>query len=371
MNLIFSRTLKALCTVVVAGVLTACGSSSTYEPFVPTRVVGLGDGYNDPASTVRETGSTTGTVVGQVAAYFGLGSSNVVNQSSTGAKISALAGQIDSVPNGFSSGDLVVIAVGTHDVIGNDPASTVRETGSTTGTVVGQVAAYFGQSNVVNASITGAKISAIEGQIDDVVANHNGFSSGDLVVIAVGTHDVIGNDAVNGTTPITTAEAESASTALFVQVQRLQNLGVKHILIMPILEVSRTPWGRAHNFSGSATTTLNDKVLGKVPSGYNQNPVIYANASSITSQFLLATSTYTYSTFTDTGVDASGVATTPACGAASVSAMAGCDAVDSNSNPVANSAYGTMLFADGIHLTPAGNRWVAQFLFNATSNGWR
>lgn len=297
MNLIFSRTLKALCTVVVAGVLTACGSSSTYEPFVPTRVVGLGDGYNDPASTVRETGSTTGTVVGQVAAYFGVGPSNVVNQSSTGATISALAGQIDSVPNGFSSGDLVVIAVGTHDVIGND--------------------------------------------------------------------------AVNGTTPITTAEAESASTALFVQVQRLQNLGVKHILIMPILEVSRTPWGRAHNFSGSATTTLNDKVLGKVPSGYNQNPVIYANASSITSQFLLATSTYTYSTFTDTGVDASGVATTPACGAASVSAMAGCDAVDSNSNPVANSAYGTMLFADGIHLTPAGNRWVAQFLFNATSNGWR
>lgn len=299
MNLIFSRTLKALCTVVIAGSLAACGSSSTYQPFVPTRVVGLGDGYNVSSATVVEAGSTTGTVVGQVAAYFG-------------------------------------------------------------------------QSNVVNPSATGAKISALAGQIDDVVTNHGGFSSGDLVVIAVGTHDVIGNDQVNGTAPITATQAEAAATALFVQVQRLQDLGVKHTLIMPVLEVSRTPWGRAKNFSTSATTILNDKVLGKVPSGYNQNPVIYANASSVTSQFLLATSTNVYSTFTDTGVDASGVATTPACGAASVTAMTGCDAVvNSAPNPAVNTSYGTMLFADGLHLTPAGNRWVAQFLFSATSNGWR
>jgi phospholipase/lecithinase/hemolysin len=30
-----------------------------------------------------------------------------------------------------------------------------------------------------------------------------------------------------------------------------------------------------------------------------------------------------------------------------------------------------MLFADGIHLTPAGNRWVASYLYNATAQGWR
>jgi phospholipase/lecithinase/hemolysin len=43
----------------------------------------------------------------------------------------------------------------------------------------------------------------------------------------------------------------------------------------------------------------------------------------------------------------------------------GCDA------GVANASYATMLFADGMHLTPAGNRWVAQYLYSATSQGWR
>ena len=37
----------------------------------------------------------------------------------------------------------------------------------------------------------------------------------------------------------------------------------------------------------------------------------------------------------------------------------------------ASASYTTMLFADGIHLTPAGNRWVASYLYNATAQGWR
>jgi hypothetical protein len=32
---------------------------------------------------------------------------------------------------------------------------------------------------------------------------------------------------------------------------------------------------------------------------------------------------------------------------------------------------GTTLFADNLNLTPAGNRWVSQYIYNATAQGWR
>lgn len=283
MTPIFSRTLKALSTLLVAAVLTACGSSSTVDPFKPTRVVGLGDGYNDPTATVDD--------------------------------------------------------------------------GTTTRTVVGQVAAYFGQSNVVNKAEREKRIGDLSSQIDAVIANHSGFSSGDLVVIAVGTFDVKAN-----ATPATEAQT------LVTQIQRLKTAGVKHILVMPVLDVSRTPWGRANpnTVSTTATNTFNTAVLTALSAafgGESSNSVIYANASGVTSLFLTATALTTFSPFTDTGYDGTALGTTPACG--STTLLTGC------SSGSANASYPTMLFANGIHLTPAGNRWVAQYLYNATAQGWR
>lgn len=308
MNPIFSRTFKALCSIAIVGLLSACGASSTVEPFKPTRVVGLGDGFNDVDATVRETGSTTGTVVGQMAAYFG-------------------------------------------------------------------------QSSVVNRARAGALVADLAGQITYVVDNHGGFSAGDLVVITVGTFDV--KAVTNTSTAVTNANA--AAQALVTQVQRLKTAGVKHILIMPVLEVSRTPWGRANNFDPTATPaatpsvswtgTFNEAVLLALNTafgGQTPNTVIYANASGVNSLFLTATSVATFSPFTDTGFNGT-TYTTPACGAATLAlntafaTARGCDAgaVGVSTN------YTTMLFADGIHLTPAGNRWVASYLYNATAQGWR
>jgi phospholipase/lecithinase/hemolysin len=285
MNPIFSRTLKALCTIVVAGVLTACGSSSTVDPFKPTRVIGLGDGYNDPTATVRETGSTTGSVVEQVAAYFG-------------------------------------------------------------------------QTNVVSKAHSGKVMADLNGQIQEIIDNEGGFSSGDLVVIAVGTFDVKAS-----------ADPLVEVPKLVAAVTRLRGLGVTHTLIMPVLEFSRTPWGRFNSFDPSATptssktNTFNAEILSQLSfafGGKTPNSVIYANASvsPLTSIFLTATSQATYGgTFTDTGYT-----NTTACGVTTFS-PAGCT--------LNTTSYTTMLFADGIHLTPAGNRWVAQYLYNATSQGWR
>ena len=291
MNSIFSRTFKALCMLTVVGLLSACGASSTVDAFKPTRVVGLGDGYND----IR-------TAIG-------------------GA------------------------------------APTVREGANLTGSVVEQVAAYFGQINVVSYASGGARVADLAAQIDAV----GSFSSGDLVLIAVGTFDVKA-----GANPVTEAQTLTA------QVQRLKTAGVKHILVMPVLDVSRTPWGRANSFdptasiSTSLTNTFNTEVLSAFSTafgGQTPNTVIYANASGLTSLFLTATSLTTYPPFTDTGYNGTAAGTTPACGNAAL--FVGCDA------SAANSTFATMLFADGIHLTPAGNRWVAQFLFNATRQGWR
>lgn len=279
MNSIFSRLLKSLCIIAAAVVLTACGSSSTVDPFKPTRVIGLGDGFNDATATVDD-GTTTRTVVGQVAAYFGV--SDVVNYAAREARISDLAAQITAVGS-FSSTDLVVITIGTFDVKA-------------------------------------------------------------------------------GATPATEAQT------LVTQVQRIKAAGVTHILIMPVLDVSRTPWGRVNTslVSTTATESFNTAVLTALSTAFGgQSPssVIYANASGVTSLFLTATSVTTYSPFTDTGYNGTVAGTTPACGDATV--FVGCTSAAANAN------YGTMLFADGIHLTPAGNRWVAQYLYNSTGQGWR
>lgn len=283
MNSIFSRTFQALCTVILVALLSACGASSTSDPFRPTRVVGLGDGFNDPAATVDD--------------------------------------------------------------------------GTTTRTVVGQVAAYFGQANLLSKASAGAKVADLAAQIDDVVTNHGGFLSGDLVLIAVGTFDVKA-----GTNP------DSAAQALVTQVQRLKTAGAKHILIMPVLEVTRTPWGRINTstVSTTATNTFNEAVLLALSTafgGQTPNSVIFANASGVTSFFLTATSVTVFSPFTDTGFNGTLAGTLPACGNAAL--FTGCTAA------AANASYTTMMFADGIHLTPAGNRWAAQFLYNATAQGWR
>ena len=285
MNPIFSRISKALCMLAAIALLSACGSSSTVDPFKPTRVIGLGDGYNDVNATVRE-GSTTDTVVQQVAASFGLGQSSVVFAAGNGKKIADLATQITSVGS-FSEGDLVVITVGTHDVI----------------------------------------------------------------------------DGTNLT---------DAKNNLVAAVQSLLNAGVKHVLIMPVLEVSLTPWGRSTSstVSTTATDTFNSAVLealGPEFGGRSINTVIYANASSLTVSFRNATSiALAYSPFTDTGFGG----TAPACGSGSVASgsWVGCPTTGAGA---ASASYTTMLFADGIHLTPAGNRWVASYLYNATAQGWR
>lgn len=290
MNPIFSRTLKALCSVMAVVLLSACGASRTVDPFVPTRVIGLGDAYNDMTSsiyTVRGTG-TVETVVGQVAALFGTTSANVSSYAASGSNISALTGQISAaktaVGGTFAETDLIVITAGTED------------------------------------------IKAAYGAADSTVA------------------------------------AEAAATAFTLQIEQLIADGAKHILIMQPLEFSLTPYAAslrgtyALNISTSPTVKFNSKVAGDLQkyvsrAGYTNNPVIFGGAG-LSSIFNDYVSRSVVGVFANT--------TAPICGSASV--INGCGPLASDSN---------YLFADGVNLTPAGNRWAGGYMFNATRQGWR
>lgn len=126
MNPMFSRTLKALCVVVAIAMLSACGSSKTVDPFKPSRVIGLGDAYNDTSgtqSTVRGTGVIS-TVVGQVAALYGA-STVESSASSSYATTDDLLTQVAGLGPLSGTKDLVVITAGTKEFLsGNDPSGT-------------------------------------------------------------------------------------------------------------------------------------------------------------------------------------------------------------------------------------------------------
>lgn len=268
MNSIFSRTLKALCTLVVAGMLAACGASSTIEPFKPTRVIGLGDGFNDSARTI------TPTVADQVATNFGLGLSSVANMGSPTGTIASLSAQIGQVAGGFTSGDLVVISVGTIDI-------------------------------------------------------------------------------QNAANPVASSEVPE----LVRQIQWLLDHNVKHVLVMPVLDISRTPWGVTNAFEqGSAVATnstgiFNGEVLSQLAAnfaGKSPNQVIYANSgtSPISAQFLSMTA------LTPIWISPFNCFKRASC---------------TNGATADTSLFDT----SDTYLTPAGNKWLGNLLYNATVQGWR
>ena len=272
MNPMFSRILKVLSTLIVAGLLSACGSSSTVDPFKPKRVIGLGDGFNDSTRAIAP------TVADQLATNFGLGLGSVVNLGdSANGSISDLSRQIGLVTGGFTADDLVVISVGTIDV----------------------------------------------------------------------------QNAANPANPT----AISQVPELVRQIQWLLNHNVKHVLVMPILDVSRTPWGATNTFEqGSAAATnssglFNSEVLSQLADNFNgdvPNKVIYANSgtSPISSQFL------SMSAPVPVWISPFNCFNRTTC---------------TNGATAATSLFDT----SDTYLTSVGNKWVGNHLYNATSLGWR
>ena len=307
MKSMFSRLSKVLCTVALGAALFACGSSQTVDPFTPNRVIGLGDAYNDVGLasgapfTVKNT-LTVQTVVEQVAALFGVGS--------TGTPVGA--NTYTSLP--------------------------------TTG-----VFSYAMGDSLISG--TGAADASLTEQVDRVLADVGTFTDQDLILIAAGTRDIKAN-----LDPVTTV------TALTAQVRRLLDANAKHVLIMQPLDIAYTPFGvAAGTYAGKTVTFVNEELTqfqALVRSGgYAKNPVIFTNATGLSSTFNTYTYTTPYGQFTTS-------TQVPYC--STPTTLTGCVMATGADTTVA-----TTLFADNLNLTPVGNQWVASFLYNATASGWR
>ncbi len=322
MNPMFSRILQALCTLAAVALLSGCGgASSTVEPFVATRVIAFGDGFNYVddngygLSTVQ-TSETDITIAGRVAARYGI----VVKKVTVGNPLAATGGF------SYASADARVSDVATQ----------------------------------VNTFLTSA---------GGVVAKK------DLIIISVGNWDIYDAAAANNTAAIGTA-----TTNLVTAIQRLTNAGAEHVVVMPAINMARTPWAAGsaislstiQNLSNSASTSFNFTLLAKLQAAYPQDrkPVVLLDRTSDFNSFaghFDTNGTTVIQNLSGINFSLTGLytpvcqAVSPAVGCTLAGLVGGNTSVD----------YLTSVFADEINLTPVANRFLAdRIIYSLVSFGW-
>jgi hypothetical protein len=317
MNPTFSRILKALCAVLAAALLSACGgASSTVDPFVATRVIAFGDGFNHVnasgagLSTVQ-TGETDITLAGRIAARYGIVVKDVA-LASTG---------------GFS------------------------------------YATPF------------AKVSDVATQINTFLTAAGGVvAKKDLIIIAVGNWDIKAAAATNDTAAI-----DVATTALVTAIQRLTNAGAEHVLIIPSINMARTHWATGsgisrttiQNLSNSALTSFNFTLSTKLGTAYTQDrrPVLLLDPTSDFNSFAGSVDVNGNAVVNYSGIALNNLSTA-VCTLTPPGPWQGCalNGLVGGQNSV---AYQTAVFADDINLTPVANRLLAdRMLVYMRNYGW-
>jgi phospholipase/lecithinase/hemolysin len=335
MNSTFSRTLKALCTVAVVAMLSACGgATSTKDPFIATRVIAFGDGFNQVdangsgVSTVRTTDTTTNpivyvtddTIAGRIASRYGI------------------------VVKGVSG-----VAVG------------------------GPALAATGGFSYATAQ---ARVADVDAQITAFLNAAGTVAKKDLIVIAVGNWDIY--DATrSGATSM-----DTVTTALVTSIQRLTNAGAERVVVMPPINMARTPWSTAYvaahpsttrlmiqNLSNSAATSFNFTLLAKLTAAYRQDakPVVFLDRTTDFNSFAGSVDVGGTAIQNYSGLGLTNLATA-VCNASGN--FAGCD-LNSLVDGVGSITYQTSVFADDINLTPAINRYFGDRMSaSLISMGW-
>jgi hypothetical protein len=326
MHLMISRILKALCALAAIALLSACGgASSTVEPFVATRVIAFGDGFNYVnangygQSTVR-TNETDNTIAGRVAARYGI----VVKDVATGPALSAAGG--------FSY------------------------------------------------SSASAKVSDVATQINTFLASAGGVvAKKDLIIIAVGNWDI--KAAIASGTP--TADIDTATTNLVIAIQRLTNAGAEHVVVVPPINMSRTPWATTYiaanpgvtraaiqNLSNSAASSFNFTLLAKLQAAYTQDrkPVVLLDRTTDFNAFAGSVDVNGTAVVNFSGISLTNLSTA-VCTTASPAA--GCTTAVGAGGLINSTDYLTSVFADEINLTPVMNRYLAdRIIYSMVSFGW-
>lgn len=375
MNPIFSRTLKALCSVVAVALLSACGgASSTVKPL---------------------TEFVTPTIAGSRLIAFG----DALSDTSAGFTRS-----IYTVNDG-SAGGLTL----AERLAANFGFTTMTHVSS--GVLAGGAYSY---------ASGGATVVDISAQIDAFVTAGNQLTDNDLVVITAGTQDILDNAIAyyrGGTATSAKTNVATAAANLVTKIRRLTDEAhAKHVLVIAPFNVARTPWGLAKganypnssanyafleqlsvalegdNTMGSFGSQLSLNLGREYPSNSSGLKVFLADLSSYFNLMTgtAAGSTTVHPTFAyPTGslptyssyMTAAGVALTnpdvAVCLAAPVAdptvapvTTTSCT-VGTQINTATNAAwdYNTSVFADHQNLTPAANRMLADYIFNGSGMG--
>lgn len=359
----FRRVLLSLACA-TATLLAACGSGSTVDPFVPTRIIVFGDAFSDVGQsdgkkyTVND-GSPANTVIEKFAANFGFSATTAV-----------------------ASGAL-----------------------ANTG------AFSYAQGNArVESSIgsAGATVPSVAGQIDQFLASSNTFAVNDLVVITAGIGDISANvmrylsyagltgadasltAALGGaiTKDQMSANIAQAGVDLANQVVRLTQRGAKHVLVVGAYNLGRSPWaidiGQQSLLQDASTgiqspcNSFNCRLaISLFDAGLSGNSVLLVDVAAFVNLLTGTTATGVSDTYLNYGLKS---ATIPVCtvkdpgsgigtGAGQLNSLL-CDASNATST-VAGATYNQHAFADRLYFTPAANRLIGDYVYNFLSGKWR
>ena len=166
--------------------LAGCGSGSTFEPLVPTRVVSFGDGWSyvglaNDRFTVND--SSVNIWAEQVAANYGL---TLTPSSTTGFGYAQSGARVDTGANSIKD----------------------------------QITAYL-------------------------TAVSNTVGSSELLIIDAGLSELVALAAANASDTDLSAAADLAGKALAVQVLRLTAVGANHVVIANAADLGKTPYATA------------------------------------------------------------------------------------------------------------------------------
>ncbi len=295
-----------------AALLAACGSSTIESQLQPSRVVSFGDALSDVGAarfTAKLSDGNLSIVSEQVAASYG----RPLTPTSAGGL-------------GFAQGNARITA--KPDAAGNSATLTVTE------------------------------------QIDAFLAA-NTLGPNDLVLINGGTSDIVAGMANTATV---VATAQQAGRDLATQVRRLVAAGAKHVAVLNVYNLSKSPWATATGqgaLLSSASRQFNDTLkLALLDLG---DTVLYVDIEGYMNLVTAAPTTH---------LGTGGTATGFVCNSVDTGNGIGIGANEVNSALCTSATLGAGLdpakhvFADKLYFTPAVNRLVGVFAFGQIHARW-
>jgi outer membrane lipase/esterase len=299
--------------MVIAAVLSGCGSGSIVSPFQPTRIVVLGDGMSD----VGQLGTTRRYTVNDSssnnwALEFAVGYGLTVSPQASGGQ-------------GYAQGNARI-------------TSAVDAAGGSAPSVTQQVSTYLAQGTPLAGDLI-----LINGGAGDVVAQMTAYKSGAITEAAMAV------------------AVAQAGTELGKQIRRLVNAGAQRVVIAGMPNLSKTPWATAIGETvrlSSLSIALNDALLSEVwdmgthvffvDMAYYVNIVTAAPANTL---------------------GAGAVATTPVCTSADAATTNGIgtgvgqvnSSLCTTTTLISGANHNVYVFADALHFTPAMHRLMAAY----------